>query len=718
MGILENLTERHLEHETHMGMKEQKEAEELKEKVILFNAATMEIVDLKDQGMAIDTLLEKREELFHPVLVPLLEQLDEYTATHIKEMGQAGQTINRTYDFGLRFFFLMAGLLTLLTVIVTVVIIRSITKPLLELHRGTEKIGEGYLGYRVGTKAKDEIGQLSRAFDLMTANLQMSTTSIDSLNREIVERKQAEQVLEEKNQQFQAQSEELREKSRSLELASQAKSEFLSSMSHELRTPLNAVIGFSELMIDEVPGEVNEEQRQCLDDILSSGHHLLELINDVLDLSKVEAGKMEFRAEELELSEVIHEVTQTVSPLVNKAGNSLEIDIADELPLVYADKSRLRQVLLNLLSNAIKFTPKGGNIGIEAHQEGDYCQVSVSDNGLGIKTEDLERVFEVFVQAETLTEKKQEGTGLGLPLTKQFVEKMGGKIWLESEYGKGSCFSFTIPLVGEGKRQSQKEEEQEQRLSKVQQDLLQKGKLVLVVDDDRKTRTLLRSWLETAGYNIAEASSGDEGISKARELQPTLIILDILMPGKDGWQVLQELKQLPETKEIPVIVSSVTKEEEMGFSLGAIDFFVKPVEKKRFLKRVDELELNAEKRVLVVEDNPIDMRLVTSILKAEGIGTLCACEGEEGLRMAEEQLPSLIVLDINMPRMNGFEVIERLRNEEKTRDIPVIILTVKDLTQAETKKLSQTVSAILKKTSFSKEELIAEIRKLVKLGSE
>ena len=241
------------------------------------------------------------------------------------------------------------------------------------------------------------------------------------------------------------------EKTRELEAASQAKSEFLANMSHELRTPLNAVIGFSELMLDGVPGDINNEQRQCLSDILSSGQHLLHLISDVLDLSRVEAGKIELKLENLNLAGVIGNVVQTMKPMLDGKRHQLEVSVEEGLPQVRADKNRLRQIVLNLLSNAIKFTPAGGKLGIEASRQDNWCQVSVVDNGIGIKQEDRERIFEAFTQVDTLSERKRESTGLGLALTKQLVELGGGKIWVKSKYGKGSKFTFTLPLAGEGK---------------------------------------------------------------------------------------------------------------------------------------------------------------------------------------------------------------------------------------------------------------------------
>ena len=510
------------------------------------------------------------------------------------------------------------------------------------------------------------------------------------------------------------------EKTRQLEAASRAKSEFLASMSHELRTPLNAVIGFSELLLDGVPGEINDEQRDCLSDILSSGQHLLNLINDILDLSKVEAGKMEFKLENLSLTDVLNDAVQTIRPLLDEKVHKLEISIEEGFPQVHADKSRLRQILLNLLSNAIKCTQKGGELRIESTREGDWCHISMVDNGIGIKKEDQERIFEVFTQAEALQDETKKGTGLGLTLTRQFVEATGGRIWVESEYGKGSKFTFTLPLAREGELYlKEKREELAEEVPETREPVPRpEQKLILLIDDDRKARSLLKAWLETEGYAITEASSGDEGIKQAKDLHPAVIALDILMPDKDGWQVLQELKSMPETMDIPIVITSVVEEEEIGFSLGAMDYFVKPIDKERFLKRLAELGVTRREEVLVVDDNPADVRLVASILEAEGIGVLRAYGGEEGARIAKESKPALIVLDILMPDLSGFEVIERLRGDKETRNIPIIILTIKELAEEEFKMLKEHTRAIMMKATFSREDFLGKVKRVANLGGE
>ena len=530
--------------------------------------------------------------------------------------------------------------------------------------------------------------------------------AIAELLGQIAYRKQTELELQERNEQ--------------LEAASQAKSEFLAAMSHELRTPLNAVIGFSELLLDGIPGEINDEQRECLDDILGGGQHLLNLINDVLDLSKVEAGRMEFKPVNLHLADVINDVVQTMRPLLDDSRHRLNVSIDEWLPQVRADRSRLKQVFLNLLSNAIKFTPPDGELAVKANRQDDWCQVSVIDNGIGIKKEDQERLFQAFVQLDTLPEQAKKGTGLGLALTRQFVEIMGGQLWIDSEYGKGSKFTFTLPLVTEGKpHPGVSKEEPEAGLPEAKEFSFKSGqKPILVVDDDRRARNLLRARLEAAGYAVAEAAGGDEGIAKAKELLPAVIVLDVLMPDTDGWQVLRELKSIPEMRDIPVVITSVAEDKELGFSLGAVDYFTKPIDKTRFLKRVKELGLTQIEKVLVIDDNHADVHLITSILKEDGIGTLCAYCGEEGVRLARESKPALIVLDILMPDFSGFEVVERLHEDEKTRKIPIIILTVKELTEEESKVLAEQTAAIMKKVFFNREDFLSEVKRQLNRGGE
>lgn len=527
--------------------------------------------------------------------------------------------------------------------------------------------------------------------------IQKTNKQLDKQNEKL--HIQAEQLLQQQH--------ELVEKNREIERANQMKSEFLASMSHELRTPLNAVIGFSELMLDGITGDINDEQRECLDDILNSGQHLLELINDVLDLSKVEVGKMEFRPVELDVSDVINDAVQTVKSLLDQKKHTVNISVEEGISQIYADKSRLRQVLLNLLSNATKFTHQGGMIDVTAGKKDGMCLIGVKDNGIGIKKEDQSTIFEVFTQAEAIQDETPKGTGLGLTLTRQFLAAMNGEIWVESEYGKGSTFFFTIPFV-KAADETVNERSGARSLSQ------RKEEMVLIIDDDSVTRRLFSAWLTEEGYSIAEASNADEGINQAKTLLPDIIILDILMPDKDGWYVLNELKTTKNTSHIPVVISSFGEEREMAFSLGAIDYFNKPINKKRFQKRIAEIGLSKHDRVLVIDDNPPDIHLISSILETEGITSFSANGGKEGIEMILKEKPSLIILDLMMPDLSGYEVIEKLRENDAARDIPIIIMTSKDLSNEELSHLKRQTKGVIKKGSFDREDFLTTIKKLIK----
>jgi CheY-like chemotaxis protein/two-component sensor histidine kinase len=359
-------------------------------------------------------------------------------------------------------------------------------------------------------------------------------------------------------------------------------------MSHELRTPLNAIIGFSEVLRDGICGELNQEQLEAVLDIHASGEELLQMIKDILDLSKVEAGKMEFHIERFPFDDILQSVKSVLSNMIKKKGQNFTVKAPDDLPLIYADKTRLKQILYNLLSNAVKFTPEGGNITVTVSSDDDKFLFEVEDTGIGIREDDMDKLFKEFVQIDASYSRQYEGTGLGLALTKKLVQMHGGNIWAESEYGKGSKFSFTLPRIlpqrpGE---EDDKVKERIERLNLREPD----RKTILVVEDNTQVAHLISLYLSGAGYNVEIALDGEEAIQKAKYLKPFAITLDIILPKKDGWQVIQELKLYPESANIPIIILTVLDDYDLACSMDVLSYIVKPVDKEQLLEALKKIK--------------------------------------------------------------------------------------------------------------------------------
>jgi PAS domain S-box-containing protein len=496
------------------------------------------------------------------------------------------------------------------------------------------------------------------------------------------------------------------------ERANLAKSQFLANMSHELRTPLTAILGFSELLRDDATDRFDEAtRRRFLDQIHSGGQHLLELINDILDLSKVEAGRMELQVQPIVLGNVIDEVRATVEPLAQSKLIALNIKPSSEIHLV-ADPAKVRQMLLNLVSNAIKFTPSGGHIDIRSRQVELWVEIEVSDTGIGIADQDLSRLFTEFQQLDAGPGRQKEGTGLGLALTKRFAELHGGQVIVESSLGSGSTFTLRLPLHATAVLAHA-------AVEPPQFVAIDRGRpLVLVVDDNPQAAEILVRHLDAGGFRSELARTGPEALSMARDLKPVAITLDILLPEIDGWEVLNRLKADESTQNIPVVVVSVIDNPALGRALGALDYFVKPVDAKALLSRLRQYTFTTKVegdpvRVLVVDDELDNLDLLDALLKPAGFGVLKASSGREGIEMAMSQLPNLILLDLVMPDLNGFDVVEALRVEETTRSIPIMVLTAKALTVADKRALNNQVAAIFQRKSVAGTELIAWLRDIV-----
>ena len=503
---------------------------------------------------------------------------------------------------------------------------------------------------------------------------------------------------------------QLERQSAALEVASRHKSEFLASMSHELRTPLNAIIGFSEVLLERMFGELNERQDDYLRDIWSSGKHLLELLNDILDLSKIEAGQMVLNRSEFAVRESLEHCLSMVRERALNQRILLNLEVDPQVGLLDADRLRFRQVVLNLLSNAVKFTPDGGRVDVRASLRDQDLVVEVVDTGPGVTAEDRQRIFDAFQQGARLP-RQTEGTGLGLTLSKRILELHGGRIWVDSEAGQGSTFGIALP-AGAGELALASVPQAGQASGLPTGVTPGPGPTVVVVEDDRRSFDLLRVYLEAAGARVISARDGEEGLDTVRSLNPAGVVLDILLPGIDGWEVLARLKADPGTAAIPVIVVSMLDERGRGFALGAAEYLVKPVGKDQLMAALYRAAAMPERKhtVVAIDDDPLAIELVRASLEPEGWTVLGAATGQEGLALIRERQPSAVLLDLLMPGMDGFEVVEALRADPDTKTVPVVILTSKSMTQQDKERLQGRITYVARKTEFDLSGLAGLLR--------
>jgi PAS domain S-box-containing protein len=541
----------------------------------------------------------------------------------------------------------------------------------------------------------------------VSRNLQGQPIRMMGVVTDVTERKRAEEEKGKFIDRLADSNQELERRNREVERVTKLKSKFLASMSHELRTPLNAIVGFSDLLDEQTAGQLNNKQKRFVNHIKQGSAHLLQLINDILDLSKIEAGQLELRCEHFKVKDTLPEVLSTIQPLVMAKNIQLEERMGTDQH-IYADRVRFKQILYNLLSNAVKFTPKAGRIEVDCRDDGDSVCISVTDTGIGIRAEDQAVIFDEFRQVDGPAGTTQEGTGLGLAITKCLVEQQGGRISLESEFGKGSRFTFTLPAGSRGSETPP--------VNDLPTPLIVTGEgrgkpLILVVDDEITARELLASHL-CVEYRVAMAESGEEAVKQAGQLRPDAITLDVMMPGGNGFETLAALKKATETANIPIILISIVDQKQTGFALGAVDYLIKPVHKTVLLETIRKYvrpQSDEDEAILLVDDDPRTLELLEETLRSAGYETESVRSGIRALEVLSSKLVSAVVLDLLMPGMDGFEVIRHVRQEATLRDVPIFVMTAKSLTKADLAVLTRETQALFHKNGSWQQQLTLEV---------
>lgn len=521
-------------------------------------------------------------------------------------------------------------------------------------------------------------------------------------------------------------NEELNKKNAELEKAYRVKSDFLASMSHELRTPLNSIIGFSSVLLGPTGDPLTPDQRMATEKVLKNGKHLLQLINDILDFSKLESGRMSVNVESDDVMNIVSNTVMTIETLVKQKGLTLKQEIEPDLPMMKTDILKIKQIIVNLLSNAVKFTEHGEIVLVAQKAQKGTIAFAVRDSGIGIEEKNLSLVFEEFQQIDNSHSRKYKGTGLCLPISRRLARMLGGDLTVQSIFGKGSTFTLTVPVEFTPDKSAEqpapaplrtisarKSEPQPLKQAIAQTLGPESGTKILCIDDDPDALQILRSYLVPEGYSVTVALSGDEGIKLAKEIKPALITLDIMMPQKDGWQVLRELKRDPEARDIPVIIHSMIDNKPLAMSLGAIAVMPKPVDSKQLLERVQMAVRTSDEYVLIVDDNKDYADALKQQIENEGFKSTVATSGEAALEVLKKSKPALIFLDVVMPGMDGFQVVRQLQANDAWKRIPVIIMSGKELTNRERDMLQASITDVMNKSEFSKEALSSTIKRVL-----
>ena len=557
-----------------------------------------------------------------------------------------------------------------LGLLMTYLVLRSIVGPLRRVDTAMAAVSQGQFDIDIPRESSDEIGRMVGTLRL----LRDSQIELDKARQEA-------------------------------EAANSTKSQFLASMSHELRTPLNAIIGYSEMLTEDAQESGQLESVPDLEKILSAGKHLLSLINDILDLSKIEAGKMELFVEDFDLEEALEGVSSTVKPLMENKSNRFVTDVQGPIGQMTTDLTKLRQILFNLLSNAAKFTDDGTiTLSVSQRSENgrELIEFAVKDTGIGLTAEQMGKLFQAFTQAEASTTRKYGGTGLGLALSRYFCEMLGGTISVESEPDKGSTFLVVLPRMLADATNDQS--------SATQDTVDASSRRILVVDDDDAARTTMAQAIQAAGYVVEQAKDGRECLDTVQAFRPDAIVLDIIMPRLDGWNVLRSLKEDPELCDIPVILASVLADKEMGYVFGAVEYLMKPFDQSQLVSTLRSVCEEGEPRdVLIIDDDKSARELSRRILSKLGWRIFEAADGIKGLESMSRHKPALVLLDLMMPKKNGFEVLQDMQADPELQDIPVIILTSKSLDKEEISWLNRHTSDLVHKGTTGRVDLIKAI---------
>ena len=646
------------------------------------------------------------------------EGLWERSATELERLLQA-----RISGFEKRQAFVaIFAVLTLLVVLyLWVAFYSSVMRTVNRLREASELMVGGSVGHVITLDTRDELGQVVTSFNNVAGRLRTEWTQAQEESRRA---RTAERLLRENEQ-------ELVRAKDAAEEANRAKSMFLAKMSHELRTPLNAIIGYSEMLQEEATDIGQDSFVPDLERIRGAGKHLLGLINDILDLSRIEAGKMTLFVETFEVADLVREAASTVQPLIQKGANRLELEIGDGLGTMHSDITKVRQCLFNLLSNASKFTANG-TIGLHVRRDrrsgGDMLSFSVSDTGIGITPDQLARLFQPFSQADASTTRKYGGTGLGLALTRRFCEMLGGEVAVTSEPDKGSTFTLRlpanapeapapvadVPVPAPAPESAVPVSAATSPRTPPPPAAAHGRNTILVVDDELSAREIIKRHLTRDGFDVVTASGGEEALELAQQLRPSAITLDVMMPGMDGWAVLTALKKDPVLRDIPVLMCTMLDDRHMGLSLGAADFLDKPVDRKRLTEMLHRYAGGSTPgRILLVEDDVDARQIMARLLRKEGWTVAEAGDGVAGLERVAETRPDLILLDLMMPLMDGFTFAAEMRKSDANRDIPIVVLTAKDLTAEDYEHLVGHVNSIQHKGARSGEDLAAELRQLL-----